>query len=730
MENGDLNASLTEGAEITPFEEEAPAERRRRVPWRVLALSLVIAGSLGVASHLISAGNDTERAEPAESLSADVSGTRLEPDNRVNAQPAARADVGRTDPERLSCGSDASSASGKAAQVFRSSRAWTQAKSEVVRVKLWGGGGMGGAPVRMVPKENGCSSSALRRLRGRGGRGRGYTGLGTRADLRNNRANQMNPNNWRYWSSRGVQPPWERSGVSASGGGLVYGRHGGAVAPPWHLTYTTPAPYGSNAGPTTSSTTLPWVRGLPLAVARRFARWSRLAARKWLPREKTWMATDDQVGSVGPCGELWLCGAGGGGGGFTDQLVNLTAGRRYELQVGTGGFPGVPRGSATRLLEHTDAGPRVLAEASGGFGGTGMDEERLVTLGGAGGAGDLPGMDGEASRSDFQDLQTQRLVLTGADLQKARQLSPEDLERSFAAVRIPCAGAIRSGAVEREAGLIDFVNPGGFVNPGYHSFTSGLTPKNTSEHHAVSDHMLVCLPEPAKSGNAGAYGIDAKNWNAGDQVLLNPDDCAKIKRQFPDGLPKLIFSMSSFENHIVYGSIRFVDPISQYDENGRRDQNAVNKQSRYRSYLQGAMPREFHLTNDIDCFKQIWTPFNGSSCIGVACLRSRPDAACRALPSCLTGLRALLSPIDFFSLSRGGGTPGPLLVSSSGPKGGPTAAAAPDASPAGHGGDGSCPEISAADNPANNLQPLTGAPIRQAAPTTGEPGMGVMYSCA
>ena len=42
--------------------------------------------------------------------------------------------------------------------------------------------------------------------------------------------------------------------------------------------------------------------------------------------------TDEMPNEVGPCGELWLCGAGGGGGAFTDELVNLTAGKRYELQ--------------------------------------------------------------------------------------------------------------------------------------------------------------------------------------------------------------------------------------------------------------------------------------------------------------------------------------------------------------------------------------------------------------
>ena len=137
---------------------------------------------------------------------------------------------------RLSCGGDGS-ATGEPPKIIGQWTTWTQTKSEVVRVKLWGAGGMGGAPVswnehnttalirlwrvlldmksvaakaRLVP-EGGCQA---RRLRGRGrGRRGGYKGLGTRADL-NNHANQMNPNNWRYWSSRGLQPPWRGGAVT------------------------------------------------------------------------------------------------------------------------------------------------------------------------------------------------------------------------------------------------------------------------------------------------------------------------------------------------------------------------------------------------------------------------------------------------------------------------------------------------------------------------------------
>ncbi|CAE7204898.1 unnamed protein product [Symbiodinium natans] len=231
---------------------------------------------------------------------------------------------------RLSCGGDGS-ATGEPPKIIGQWTTWTQTKSEVVRVKLWGAGGMGGAPARLVP-EGGCQA---RRLRGRGrGRRGGYKGLGTRADL-NNHANQMNPNNWRYWSSRGLQPPWR--------GGAVTGYNAAYPA-------DTPVGIGVPYRPrqpeqTTQQQTQPTPertkqarRGLPVAVARRFARIARSAARKWVPRERRWKVTDEDPDVVGPCGELWLCGGGGGGGAFTDELVNLTAGKKYGVEVLCSGF--------------------------------------------------------------------------------------------------------------------------------------------------------------------------------------------------------------------------------------------------------------------------------------------------------------------------------------------------------------------------------------------------------
>lgn len=75
--------------------------------------------------------------------------------------------------------------------------------------RYWSSRGM--AP----PAKNGGYEDAVVSSR----RGGGYTGLGTKADL-DNHANQMNPNNWRYWSSRGVAPPANQgTAVSRQGDG-------------------------------------------------------------------------------------------------------------------------------------------------------------------------------------------------------------------------------------------------------------------------------------------------------------------------------------------------------------------------------------------------------------------------------------------------------------------------------------------------------------------------------
>lgn len=90
-------------------------------------------------------------------------------------------------------------------------------------------------------------------------------------------------------------------------------------------------------------------------------------------------------------------------------------------------------------------------------------------------------------------------------------------------------------------------------------------------------------------------------------------------------------------------------------------------------------------------------PFNGTSCLGVACVRSQPGGACEALPSCLNGLASWINRLELGSRdpSRLGFEEQPLVLplSRQGPKGGAALAGSPTGDAAGHGGDGSCPEL-------------------------------------
>ena len=65
-------------------------------------------------------------------------------------------------------------------------------------------------------------------------------------------------------------------------------------------------------------------------------------------------------------------------------------------------------------------------------------------------------------------------------------------------------------------------------------------------------------------------------------------------------------------------------------------------------------------------------------------------------------------------------------VSSSGPRGG-ASAPTPDASVAGHGGDGRCPELLPQASPIDPLLPMADAVPRKQTPKSGEPGLAVFY---
>ncbi|CAJ1457589.1 unnamed protein product [Effrenium voratum] len=625
MESGqDLNAALTPG---TSFEQDEaqfvsardPFARTVRVNCRTVALTLGAAILLAAALPLRSSAPAAPAVLVAEAAVSDAP-----PETQSEGEGSDSPDF-----SGWSCGNDLAAV--EAPRIYRTSKTWTQQTSQVVRVKLWGGGGMGGAPVRLKSDDD-CRVRRSRRLRRADKR---------RADL-NNRANQLNPNNWRYWASRGMQPPWRRAGNIYQGGSAGRGTRGGAalplqngqvpLGPPSYGLPPAPPP----PGPTDSSE----LRGQPLRLVRRAAQKAHRAARKWLPRERRWKVTQEDPTTIGPCGELWLCGGGGGGGAFTDRLVNLTAGRVYELQVGLGGFPGAPHGLATRLMEHLPGGRRLLAEAAGGLGAVAVDEERLLALGGLGATkGDLKGVDGEASRSDLQGLQTQRLVLTGADLTKrqARATAPFD---DFAAIRVPCAGGAGMDSLERRAGFTETLL-------GMPILESNPPPPPAPPSFEPSEHMLVCLPSAA-----GAYNYPPKLFAKGSEMLLNPR-CAEIakliprlferaRQQYMSGPPNMRVRIESFEGHQAL--VRVVESVATFKFlNGPPPGFSQSSWSWQRSpgliEQNGEMYLKLNLTAAATCVSSI-PSLNGSQCIGVACLRSKPGAPCQALPSCTAGLQS------------------------------------------------------------------------------------------
>lgn len=634
--------------------------------------------------------------------------------------------VGETSPRQhqtsaqaaLICGGDAASV-GHTGRRELVSREWLQETTERRRVKLWGAGGRGGAPVRLVP-EGGCAP-AERRLRHRGG----YRGTGTRADL-NNHANQMNPNNWRYWSSRGMSPPWRSQASSGFANYAPYrepsvGYH---AAPPAARVAQSQAPAAQSGS--SNSNAFRFRRGLPLSVARLWARRALRAARKWLPRERRWRVSDSDPLSVGPCGELWLCGAGGGSGAFTDAVVNLTAGRRYALEVGTGGLPGNLRGGTTCLVEINEAGVRqTLAEAAGGFGAVDVDEERMVTLGGAGAPASeatgllwsQPGIDGEASRSSFEDLQSARLPLAGANLQAVKDMALDELNLSLAAVRIPCAAAVKDGAAEFEAGLtgtsarIDINSDPLNLNTEQYSISRRVIRDRKKE--PVTDHMLVCLPE-----DAGANGYNESFDFIGDLYILDPT-C--VQDDFNPDLKRRGYQTDQLQ-HQINGENCYIGRIVDFQ--GKRNVFQLAD-----GYFQPIGPRVSYEKGS-RCF----VSEQGSQCLGSACVRETPgQGPCGALASCLDGLAAWANVLPLgnpTSVQNDGSYSrryDSLLLrkSSSGPRGG-ASTATPNGRPAGHGGEGSCPELLV---DSSRLAPMDRALPRHVAPQNGENGMAIFYDC-
>ncbi|CAE8613750.1 unnamed protein product [Polarella glacialis] len=463
-----------------------------------------------------------------------------------------------------------------------------------------------------------------------------YSGTGTRPDL-NNHANQLNPNNWRFWRSR----------------------------------------------------------GLPLALARIYARQLAAAARRWV-RCGRWRVSSPGYAShrhlqgdpLQDRGEVWLCGGGGGAGAFTEAIVELKAGRQYALEVGRGGsVDGLPGGSGTRLMEVTPSGGReTLAEAHGGAGAGGVDQDRLVTLGGTGGPSSpqsevqssAPGGDGAPSRSDFADLPAESMLLAGADMSAVDAMPLQDLASSVGALRIPCAAGARADAPEQEmlpSATLTNKCPNTRSTYGKCGLRSDghEVPNQQLPEDPVSDHMLVCLPQGELAYGANVFFVQ-------DRVRLQ-SKCTCTWEDPP---------------------LKTEGTITTIDDPGTAGKQSVNV------VFDDTAPFAF----DEDCFhclRRIKPLFNGSRCLGVACLRSHPGASCEALPSCLGGLAAWINRLDLVHvLPDSNGVQRDSLrlpLSSFGPKGGVSTEGTPSEDPAGHGGDGSCPEIVSLGQTSAQLKP-------------------------
>lgn len=465
-----------------------------------------------------------------------------------------------------------------------------------------------------------------------------------------------------------------------------------------------------------------------MALARHYAWRASKAARKWLPSPMRWKVSTGtgRLTEDVECGEVWLCGGGGGAGAFTEIVLELKAGMKYTLEIGKGGSTNAPDGSSSRLLEFGSDGPRILAQAHGGFAAGAVDEGRVIALGGKGApaAGhspglqtSLPGSDGKASRSDIQDLYDSPFLLLGADIDAAREMTLEDLTSSLSAVRIPCAAGARAGSIEEAAGLQTvtslLLNTADPNSPSLRQFQGplssslGLTPQSFPQKvDPPSDHMLVCLP--TRSGAYGSdYGITVQDTVYSKGIVLTD------KNIIPDGVEGTVVGVTPVQTGGVRVTIDFP---------GQR----VGVDPDYADvYL-------------------IARPFNQTQCIGVACVRQQPGGVCKALPSCLDGVAAWLGILDISngatlsspgasttlegkSIDLSSGAYVDLKLSSSGPRGGAAMASTPTGEPAGHGGDGSCPEL---------VPPLgaTAGSLADArpsvpAPFNGEPGLAVFYSC-
>ena len=252
----------------------------------------------------------------------------------------------------------------------------------------------------------------------------------------------------------------------------------------------------------------------------------------------------------------------------------------------------------------------------------------------------------------------------------------------------------------------------------------------------VTDHMLVCLPE-----DAGANGYNYSFQHIGDLYILDPK-CAHddFNQGHPSGYP--------YAPGYPYPS-RYPNPTPPLQIN--RENYSIGRIVDFQGkrtvvQLVNVLFQPFgsrvSYEKDSRCFVSRFGIGQGSQCLGSACVRETPgQGPCGALASCLDGLAAwanvwpLGNPtsigpsinVNYYNNNNNLYYDRLLLrKSSSGPRGG-ASTATPNGRPAGHGGEGSCPEL--LSDSSLRLTPMARALPRHVAPRNGENGMAIFYDC-
>ena len=235
--------------------------------------------------------------------------------------------------------------------------------------------------------------------------------------------------------------------------------------------------------------------------------------------------------------------------------------------------------------------------------------------------------------------------------------------------------------------------------------------------------MLVCLPQ-----DAGANGYDSERLHTRNLYLLDEkcaqDDFSHFYRMGKivqvDGKNYYVAMISEFSGKRII--VKLVDSYYLEEPNDLYKQEGVSYEK------------------DSACLFSRYGVEVGSQCLGSACVRDSPQSPCRGLPSCLDGLAAwsnvwslgnpkriqTFTDSPIYPVRQWNFKTFTLPTSSSGPRGG-LSTATPNGQPAGHGGDGTCPDLISSGV---GLSPMNAAVPKHAAPRRGEDGRAVFYKCA